>query len=79
MNAGERSALLKTILDKQQSDGGWSLTDLGAWKRQDDTALETKSDGYATGLTVLALEQSGLARHRQNTDSVAGTESDGRW
>ncbi len=61
LDAHERSALVKTIFSKQQADGGWSLTDLGAWKRQDGTALETKSDGYATGLTMVALEQSGLA------------------
>jgi squalene-hopene/tetraprenyl-beta-curcumene cyclase len=59
----ERSALLQTILAKQQPDGGWSLTDLGTWKRIDKTALETRSDGYATGLTLLALEQSGLAKN----------------
>ena len=63
LNSDERRALLTMILAKQQPDGGWSLTDLGTWTRQDKTALETKSDGYATGLTLLALEQSGLARH----------------
>lgn len=84
MNAGERSALLKTILDKQQSDGGWSLTDLGAWKRQDDTALETKSDGYATGLTMVALEQSGLARNLPQAKHALqwlaqNQTEDGKW
>jgi squalene-hopene/tetraprenyl-beta-curcumene cyclase len=59
----ERSALLTTILSKQRPDGGWSLSDLGAWQRKDGTALETKSDGYATGLTVLALEESGFAQN----------------
>jgi squalene-hopene/tetraprenyl-beta-curcumene cyclase len=85
LNQSERTALLATILAKQQPDGGWSLTDLGTWKRIDRTALETKSDGYATGLTILALEQSGLARnlpqakrglawleHNQNPD-------EGKW
>jgi hypothetical protein len=41
----------------QHNDGGWSLTDLGSWQRMDNTPLETRSDGYATGLIVLALEQ----------------------
>lgn len=63
LTPAEQKALLKTILEKQQPDGGWSLTGLGSWKRLDNTALETRSDGYATGLTLLALEQSGLARH----------------
>jgi squalene-hopene/tetraprenyl-beta-curcumene cyclase len=63
LTGSERSALLGTILAKQQPDGGWSLTDLGTWKRQDHTPLETRSDGYATGLTMVALEQAGLAQN----------------
>jgi squalene-hopene/tetraprenyl-beta-curcumene cyclase len=63
LTQSERSTLLATILSKQQPDGGWSLTDLGTWQRHDKTALETRSDGYATGLTILALEQSGLGRN----------------
>jgi squalene-hopene/tetraprenyl-beta-curcumene cyclase len=58
----ERADLVATLVAKQQTDGGWSVNDLGTWKRRDDTAEETKSDGLATGLTVLALEQSGLGR-----------------
>ncbi len=41
----------------QRDDGGWSLTDLGTWQRRDNTPLETRSDGYATGLIVLVLEE----------------------
>jgi squalene-hopene/tetraprenyl-beta-curcumene cyclase len=63
LTSSERSTLLATILAKQQPDGGWSLTDLGTYQREDKTAEETRSDGYATGLTILALEQSGLARN----------------
>jgi hypothetical protein len=44
----------------QHDDGGWSLTDLGTWERRDKTPLETRSDGYATGLIVLALNQNGI-------------------
>jgi squalene-hopene/tetraprenyl-beta-curcumene cyclase len=44
----------------QHADGGWSLTDLGTWERRDKTPLETRSDGYATALIVLALEQNGI-------------------
>jgi squalene-hopene/tetraprenyl-beta-curcumene cyclase len=77
----------KTIIDqtlaKQQPDGGFSLSSLvGAWKRADDTPLDTASDGYATGLVALALELTGpkdaaqraLAwlAHNQNP-------ADGRW
>ncbi len=55
----ERLALVDAVLAKQQSDGGWSLTGLGNWKRQDKTALETRSDGYATGIVLVALEANG--------------------
>jgi hypothetical protein len=41
----------------QRDDGGWSLTDMGTWQRRDNTPLESRSDGYATGLIVLVLEE----------------------
>jgi squalene-hopene/tetraprenyl-beta-curcumene cyclase len=59
----EKQSIIDEILSKQQEDGGWSLTSLvGPWKRHDGTALETVSDGYATGLAVYALEQAGITR-----------------
>jgi squalene-hopene/tetraprenyl-beta-curcumene cyclase len=59
----EKQSIVKEVLSKQQEDGGWSLTSLvGPWKRHDGTALETTSDGYATGLAVYALEQAGITR-----------------
>lgn len=51
-----RKTLLAEIYDKQRNDGGWSLTDLGTWQRRDKTSLETRPDGYATAMAVLALE-----------------------
>ena len=36
------------------------MSELGNWKRSDSTPLETSSDGYATGLTALALQSGGL-------------------
>jgi squalene-hopene/tetraprenyl-beta-curcumene cyclase len=53
----QRAKLLEDLYARQRADGGWSLTDLGAWRRMDDTALETRPDGYATGLIVLVLEE----------------------
>jgi hypothetical protein len=55
--AAELAGELKKL---QHADGGWSLTELGTWERRDQTPLETRSDGYATGLIVLALEQNGI-------------------
>jgi hypothetical protein len=57
----KRTALLNELRDRQQADGGWSLADLGEWKRQDGAPLDRHSDGYATGLTVYALEQAGIS------------------
>jgi len=53
----QRKRLLKEIYGLQREDGGWSLTDLGTWRRRDLTPLENRPDGYATGITVLALEE----------------------
>jgi len=54
--------LLAEVLEKQQPDGGWSLSSLaGGWKRADGTPQEGKSDGYATGLITLALQKAGVS------------------
>jgi hypothetical protein len=53
----QTARLIDDLKSKQHADGGWSLTDLGTWERADNTPLETRSDGYATGLTVLVLEE----------------------
>jgi squalene-hopene/tetraprenyl-beta-curcumene cyclase len=52
----QRDAIVADVLRKQQDDGGWSTSSLGAWQRTDGTALETKSDGYATGLVTFVLQ-----------------------
>ena len=57
-----KKAIISELLEKQQSDGGWSLSSLsGVWKRHDGTAQEVKSDGYATGLATFALQQAGVS------------------
>jgi squalene-hopene/tetraprenyl-beta-curcumene cyclase len=58
----QRQAIIDAVLAKQHEDGGWSMSDLGTWKRSDSTPLEISSDGYATGLMALALQSGGLAR-----------------
>jgi squalene-hopene/tetraprenyl-beta-curcumene cyclase len=68
-------SLVNDILGEQQTDGGWSLSSLArsrrasslhssvqSWLRSDRTLLETKSDGYATGLVALALLETGTPR-----------------
>jgi squalene-hopene/tetraprenyl-beta-curcumene cyclase len=60
LTLAEQRKLANDALALQQTDGGWSLTSFGNFKRHDSTELETKSDGYATGLAVLAIEDSGV-------------------
>jgi squalene-hopene/tetraprenyl-beta-curcumene cyclase len=59
MTSEQKRELVERVSGLQHADGGWSLTDLGTWKRRDNTALETRSDGYATGLVVLVFETTG--------------------
>ena len=60
----EQALVMDQVLAKQQADGGWSATTLlnANWKRKDGTPLETKSDGYATGLAAFVLELTKLPR-----------------
>ena len=56
-----QKAIIGELLEKQQADGGWSLSSLsGEWKRADGTAQATTSDGYATGLITLVLQRAGI-------------------
>jgi squalene-hopene/tetraprenyl-beta-curcumene cyclase len=58
-----RKTIIQEVLEKQQADGGWSLSTLvGAWKRADGTQQEAKSDGYATGLVTFVLQQAEISR-----------------
>jgi hypothetical protein len=60
LSKAQETELAAELKKLQHGDGGWSLTNLGAWERRDKTPLETRSDGYATGLIVLALKQNGI-------------------
>ena len=55
----ERQSIVDALWSRQSADGGWSLSSLGQWTRRDGSALETASDGYATGLVALALREAG--------------------
>jgi squalene-hopene/tetraprenyl-beta-curcumene cyclase len=57
-----QKTIIGELLEKQQADGGWSLSSLsGDWKRTDGTPQETRSDGYATGLITFILQQAGIS------------------
>ena len=89
MTSKERETLIAELVRKQHSDGGWSLSELGlnsqgqsSWKRHDSSPFDLRSDGYATGIIVLALEENGfdqgqeakrgLVWLRTNQDKVQG-------
>lgn len=55
----QRQALLDAIRTHQESDGGWRTSALDNRERIDHSPEPTESDGYATGLAVLAMEVSG--------------------
>jgi squalene-hopene/tetraprenyl-beta-curcumene cyclase len=62
----QRDKVVADVLARQQSDGGWSMSSLGSWQRTDGSALDTRSDGYATGLATFALQLAGKpASHPQ--------------
>ncbi len=68
----QKNSIAHELIAQQHEDGGWALATLvGPWKRKDSTPLEVKSDGYATGLVTLALEQSG-AGHEPGAKSEPG-------
>jgi squalene-hopene/tetraprenyl-beta-curcumene cyclase len=82
----DKQSIIKEILSVQREDGGWSLTSLvGPWKRHDGTPLETMSDGYATGLSVYALEEAGITRNNLQMNEglswLANNQdkTEGRW
>jgi squalene-hopene/tetraprenyl-beta-curcumene cyclase len=57
----QRHSIIDAIFAKQRDDGGWSMSTLASWTRADGTPQDSASDGYATGLVVLALERAGMA------------------
>ncbi len=86
LTPAQQKSIIAEALSKQQADGGFSLSSfVGGWKRRDNTPLETKSDGLATGLVVFTLEVAGVAPDQpqlrrgrawltQNQD-----KTEGRW
>jgi squalene-hopene/tetraprenyl-beta-curcumene cyclase len=62
LKPGQQKAIVDELLAKQQADGGWNASSLvlNTWKRKDSTAPPSISDGYATGLVSLVLEQAGV-------------------
>jgi squalene-hopene/tetraprenyl-beta-curcumene cyclase len=86
LHQGDNLPIIEEIFSKQQQDGGWSLTSfIGPWKRRDGTPLETKGDGFATGLAVYVLGQAGATRENPQVNRGLSwlvnnqDKSNGRW
>jgi squalene-hopene/tetraprenyl-beta-curcumene cyclase len=89
----EQKSIINEVLSKQQADGGWSLAGLSqGWRGWHWTSVrsiwkqrEAKSDGYATGLIVLALQQAGVSREDTHVKQgvhwleLNQSRTEGRW
>ncbi len=94
----QRGAIIRELAAAQRTDGGWSMADLGTWRwdktaapfagpGKTDSALLSAADGYATGLVVYALRQSGdgagpaVVKGQQwlRTHQSTGATSDPAW
>jgi hypothetical protein len=80
----ERKALVEALRAQQQADGGFRTAALDVRERVDHTAQPTTSDGYATGIAVLALEAVGTPRRdamlgRSLVWLVQHQQNDGTW
>src|SRR5262245_50107531 len=56
----QRTAVVDQTFARQMADGGWSTAAIGSYKRQDESTIDTGSDGYATALATLALQSGGM-------------------
>ena len=84
LDASRQQAIIDQVVGVQREDGGWSLSSLGSWSRRDETPVATESDGYATGLATLALQEAGLSRgHVAVASGLAwlarNQDADGSW
>jgi len=86
LTPAQQISIIDEALSKQQADGGFSLSSfVGDWKRHDGTPLETKSDGYATGVVMFVLEQAGLKRDQPPLKrglawlALNQDKAEGRW
>jgi squalene-hopene/tetraprenyl-beta-curcumene cyclase len=62
LTKGEQKKLIEQLFDKQRDDGGWRLASLGTWVRNDGSAQETASDGYASALVLHVLQTAGVPK-----------------
>jgi squalene-hopene/tetraprenyl-beta-curcumene cyclase len=59
LSQAQREAIVTAASAAQSADGGWSMPSLAPWGRIGDSILSGTSDGFATALTLLAMQQAG--------------------
>lgn len=86
MTPADADATVQSLLRLQRPDGGWNLPSLGDWMRLDGTANDPSgpSDGYATGLVVYVLRQTGMPATAEPIRKgvgwlAANQRASGRW
>jgi squalene-hopene/tetraprenyl-beta-curcumene cyclase len=86
LTRAQQESIVEEALGKQQEDGGFSLSSfVGAWKRKDNTPLDPRSDGYATGVVVFALQQMDMpgvhSQVKRGLEWLASNQDkkDGHW
>jgi squalene-hopene/tetraprenyl-beta-curcumene cyclase len=63
LTSDQRQVLIETALRAQNPDGGWSLSALvSPSSKRGELLRDPDSDGYATGLVTLVLEQAAMPR-----------------
>jgi squalene-hopene/tetraprenyl-beta-curcumene cyclase len=90
LSPADRKALVEEINGLQEADGGWRLAkfgkkvrDKGNWQSHGMYPDGTVSDGYATGLAVLALKRAGVGmddpKLKQGIAWLESRQKDGTW
>lgn len=81
LSADQRRAIVSEVLAHQNSDGGWSTASLldPNWKRHDGTPQSLTSDGYATGLAIVALGRGTRAVSRALRWLRSNQDPSGAW
>ncbi len=81
----QQQSIIGDVMRLQNSDGGWSLTSLGVWERQDGLPPDPRSDGYATGLIAFVLQKGGVSPTHENLSEALAwlvqnqDPTSGRW